>query len=154
MYTVDITPLKEIEKILSQASTCFVGIVDSENNPYVIPMNFGYKDNTLYLHSAQTGSCIDMLKLNNHVCITFSVGEELVYQDIELGCSYRMKSKSLICRGKVVFINDMQAKREALDLIMKHYTEYPVKYSDPAVRNVCIWQIRIENMTAKEYAAL
>ena len=89
-----------------------------------------------------------------HVCITLSIGHELVYQDIQVGCSYRVKSKSVICRGRVTFVHDMEEKRRILDILMKHYTDYPVQYSDPAVRNVCIWKVPVEHMTAREYAAV
>jgi hypothetical protein len=51
------------------------------------------------------------------------------------------------------FIEDMDSKREALNIIMKHYSSREFVYSDPAVRNVKIWEIPISSVTAKEYAA-
>ena len=152
MRTIVIKAREEMEDILSRASVCFVGITDLEGNPYVLPMNFGYKDGIVYLHSGPTGSSIDMLKANNHVCITFSVGDELVYQDVQIGCSYRVKAASVICRGQVAFVDDMDEKRQILSILMKHYTDYPVRYSDPAVRNVCIWKVKAEIMTGRRYA--
>jgi nitroimidazol reductase NimA-like FMN-containing flavoprotein (pyridoxamine 5'-phosphate oxidase superfamily) len=152
MRTVIIRAREEMEDILSRASVCFVGICDLEGNPYVIPMNFGYSDGVVYLHSGPTGSSIDMLKQNNKACITFSVGDELVYQDIQIGCSYRVKAASVMCRGKVSFIDDMEQKRRALGILMKHYTDYAVRYSDAAVRNVCIWQVPVDSMTGRRYA--
>ena len=152
MRTVVIKAREEMEAVISRASVCFVGITDLENNPYVIPMNFGYLDGVLYLHSGPTGSSIDMLKCNANVCITFEEGNKLVYQDVQIGCSYRVKSQSVICRGKVTFIEDMEQKREALNILMKQYTDYPVRYSDPAVRNVCIWKVPVDSMTGRAYA--
>ena len=64
-----------------------------------------------------------------------------------------MKAKSVICRGQVSFIEDMDSKREALNIIMSHYSSREFIYSDPAVRNVKIWEIPIDSVTAKEYAA-
>ena len=46
---------EQIESVLKQCSICFVGMADTDGTPYVIPMNFGYKDGSLYLHSAQEG---------------------------------------------------------------------------------------------------
>ena len=116
-------------------------------------MNFCYQEGVIYLHSGPTGSSIDMLERNNNVCITFSTDHELVFQHPKVACSYRMKAKSVICRGKVGFIEDMDSKREALNIIMKHYSSREFVYSDPAVRNVKIWEIPISSVTAKEYAA-
>ena len=41
---------------------------------------------------------------------------------------------------KVEFIEDMEEKRRALDIIMRHYTKDQFSYSDPAVRNVKVWE--------------
>lgn len=154
MKTIEIKTREGIEEILSRARICFLGVTDLQGNPYVVPMNFGYCDGIIYLHSGPENSIISMLQRSNYVCITFSVGDELVYQDKEMGCSYRMNAKSVICRGKVSFIDDMEMKRDALGIIMRHYTDYPASYSDPAVRNVKIWKVKIEKMTAREYAAI
>ena len=176
MKTVIIEDQQRVEEIISRCDICFVGITDQEGNPYVIPMNFGYQEGVIYLHSGPTGSSIDMLERNNNVCITFSTDHELVFQHPKVACSYRMKAKSVICRGKVGFIGmlkyqlmvcaesvicrgkvgfieDMDSKREALNIIMKHYSSREFVYSDPAVRNVKIWEVPISSVTAKEYAA-
>ena len=153
MKTVIIEDQQRVEEIISRCDICFVGITDQEGNPYVIPMNFGYQEGVIYLHSGPTGSSIDMLERNNNVCITFSTDHELVFQHPNVACSYRMTAKSVICRGKVGFIEDMDSKREALNIIMKHYSSREFVYSDPAVRNVKIWEIPISSVTAKEYAA-
>lgn len=151
MKTVTIEDKKRIEEIIAACDVCYVGMVDKEGNPYVIPMNFGYKDEILYLHSGQTGSSIEMLSRHNQVCITFCTRQELAYQNVQVACSYRMKGSSVICRGKVSFPEDMQEKREALDILMKQYTDRTFTYSDPAVRNVKVWKIPIDSMTVKEY---
>lgn len=76
MKTVIIENKEQVEEIISRCDICFVGITDLEGNPYVIPMNFGYQDGVIYLHSGPTGSSIDMLARNNRVCITFSVDHD------------------------------------------------------------------------------
>lgn len=152
MKTIIIEDQQRVEEIISRCDICFVGITDLEGNPYVIPMNFGYRNGVIYLHSGPTGSSIDMLAHNNRVCVTFSVDHELVFQHPKVACSYRMKAKSVICRGHVEFIEDMDHKREALNIIMKQYSSREFIYSEPAVRNVKIWEIPIDQVSAKEYA--
>ena len=115
------------------------GITDLEGNPYVVPMNFGYENGIIYLHSGPEGSKLEMLEHNNNVCITFSVGHKLVYQHEKVACSYSMRSESAMCRGQVEFIEEIDEKRRALDIIMRHYTDSEFNYSDPAVRNVKVW---------------
>ena len=151
MKTIVIEDKQRIESIILQADACFVGITDLEGNPYVVPMNFGYENDTLCLHSGPEGGKIEMLQHNNNVCITFSLGHKLVYQHKQVACSYSMRSESAMCRGKVEFIEDMEEKRHALDIIMRHYTKDQFSYSDPAVRNVKVWKVPVDQMTGKVF---
>ena len=76
---------------------------------------------------------------------------KLVYQHEKVACSYSMRSESAMCRGQVEFIEEIDEKRRALDIIMRHYTDSEFNYSDPAVRNVKVWQVRINQMTGKVF---
>lgn len=151
MKTILLSEKETVEDVISKSDVCYIGMIDVNNMPYVLPMNFGYDEGVLYLHSAPTGSCIDILNNNSNVCITFSINHQLVFQHPEVACSYRMKAKSAICRGKVIFVEEIDEKRKALNIIMSHYSDKSFKYSDPAIKNVKIWKVPIESMTAREY---
>ena len=56
MKTFIIEDKQRIESIILHCDVCFVGIVDMEGNPYVVPMNFGYEDGIIYLHSGPEGT--------------------------------------------------------------------------------------------------
>ena len=62
MKTVIIEDKQRIESIILHCDACFVGITDLEGNPYVVPMNFGYENGTIYLHSGPEGSKLEMLR--------------------------------------------------------------------------------------------
>lgn len=151
MKTIQITNKKEIEAIIKKCAYCNVGLVNENGEPYVIPMNFAYHEGIIYLHSGYSGSKVEMVRRHPQVCITFCDGHELVYMHREMACSYSMKSRSVICRGKVSFIEDMEAKRRALDIFMRHYTDNECGYSDPAVRNVLIWKVPVEEITCRSF---
>ena len=53
----------------------------------------------------------------------------------QMACSYSMKSRSVMCRGRVRPLTDLAEKRHALDLMMRHYTDTPCGYSDPKYRD-------------------
>ncbi len=151
MKTVEITDLKEMEDIIAKCDICYAGFADTDGTPYVIPMNFGYKEGVIYLHSAPEGSSLRILERNNKICVTFSTDHKLVFQHPQVACSYRMKSKSVITWGRVDFEEDFDKKTEALNIIMSQYSDKEFKYSDPAVVNVKIWKIKIEKMTCKAF---
>ena len=44
MKTLIHTDKEQIESIIRQSDVCFVGMADTDGTPYVLPMNFGYKD--------------------------------------------------------------------------------------------------------------
>ena len=151
MPSIIITSQEEMEAIIAKCNICYIGLADTDGTPYVLPMNFGYKDGIIYLHSAQEGSHINILEKNNRICVTFSTNHVLSYQNIQVACSYTMKSKSVIARGTVSFEDDFDKKIEALNIIMKNYSDNEFNYSVPAVNNVKIWKVEINKITGKEF---
>ena len=151
MKTIAITDAAEIEAIIRKCPYCTVGITDPEGNPYVVPMNFAYRDGIIYLHSGPEGGKVAMAERHPRICITFCEGHELVYMHRQVACSYSMKSRSVMCHGNVRFIEDMDEKRRILDIIMQQYTSDEFKYSEPAVRNVKVWEVKIGKMTCRSF---
>ena len=68
----EIKDRKEIEAIIERANVCRIGLSDGKM-PYVIPMDFGYKDNCLYFHCAREGKKIDIIKRNNSACFEMDI---------------------------------------------------------------------------------
>ena len=44
MKTLTHTEKEQIEQIIRMCKVCFVGMADTDGTPYVLPMNFGYRD--------------------------------------------------------------------------------------------------------------
>ena len=55
MKTVTITEQTKIDEVIRSCQFCFVAVADVDATPYVFPMNFGYRDGILYLHSGPQG---------------------------------------------------------------------------------------------------
>ena len=143
-----ITSKNDIESILNRALVARVA-VSEDNKPYVIPMNFGYQDDCLYLHSAQEGKKIEILRENNNVCFEVDYGHELLVADIP--CNWVMKYYSVIGFGKAFFIDDLAEKRAALDIIMHKYAhESSFEYPLPNLKNTCVIKVKITAITGKE----
>lgn len=155
MKTFSIEEKERIETVIKACRVCSVGMADEEGMPYVLPMNFGYEDGVIYLHSAQEGRSIDTLEKNPNVCILFCTDPELIRQHPDVACSHRMKGASVICEGQVVFEDDFEEKERILSIIMKQYVPDRVfQYSVPAVKNVKIWKMIIENVSAREFGVM
>jgi len=147
-----ITLPEAIADIVKACEVCTVGMVDSENRPYTLPFNFGFENQTFYLHSAPVGRKIEVMKANPEVCIVFSTAHELYKQSENVACSYGMRYKSVLVRGKVEFITDFEEKVRILNIIMKQYTKRDdFTYSTPSVNGVAVMKIVAEKIEAKAF---
>ena len=152
MRTYNISDRAEIDAVIRACKTCYVAMSD-ENQPYVLPMNFALEGNTVILHSAQSGRMWETLKKNPRVCINWTLGEELAWQDESVGCSYRVKSKSVNVEGSVEFIEDYDEKYRLMQITMAQYSDREFKFSRPAILNVGIIRVKIEKISARELGA-
>jgi len=137
-----------IKSILEEALVCRIALCD-DNSPYIIPMNFGYKDNYLYLHSAPEGRKIEILRKNNNICFEVDLKTELVTS--ENACKWGMKYLSVVGFGKAQIVNDIEEKKKALNIIMnKHSNESSFEYLEAAIKNVVIIKVRITELAGKK----
>ena len=141
----------QIEDIIKKCLFCNVAMVDEQNEPYVVPMNFGYHRGVVFLHSSKVGKKIDILSKHNRVCISFSTDHELRWQSEQMACSYSMKYRSVLVYGRVDFIEEPEEKIEALNCIMRQYTDRAFTYSEPAVREVAVYKVTIDKMEGRVY---
>jgi len=144
-----ITNEPEMFQIIDKCEACYVSMVDQHNMPYVVPLNFGLKDGVIYLHSSRTGKKLDILRNNKNVCIAFSTDHQLRFQHEDVACSYVMKYRSILVYGHIEFIEDIEDKIEAMNLVMKKYVGREFSYNEPAIREVCVYKVVINEMTGK-----
>lgn len=121
--------------------------------PYVLPLNFAIDGDQVILHSAQFGRMWETIKKNPKVCINWTLGEELAWQDEQVGCSYRVKSKSVIVEGTAVAVDDYDQKEILVKKFMTQYSDLPFRFNAPAIKNVGILLVKIDKLTAKEFGA-
>lgn len=151
MKTYTINDFEKIEEIIRSAQTCFIGINDPGNAPYVIPMNFGYENGIFYLHSGPEGKKLDLIHNDNRISLSLHGNTRLVYQHPEVACSYSMSAESIVCEGKAEFVTGYDEKIQCLNIIMRHYAKREFRYNAPAVNNIRIWKIKPEQIFCKSF---
>jgi len=142
----EITDESSIEGIINASLVCRLALSD-EDQPYIVPLSFGYQDRTLYFHSALEGKKIDILRKNNRICFEFDVNTEII--EAEKACKWGMKYQSVIGFGKAVFVEDIEEKQKALNIIISHYSDRNFQFSDKAIKKIAVIKIKIESMTGK-----
>lgn len=152
----EISDIKEIKNIIKEADFCNVAM--SRNNiPYVLPMNFGFDEESIYLHSANEGLKIDYLKSNPLVCIGIvQNGKIKKMPDV---CKTGMNYSSVIIFGKIKFISDNCEKEKALRIIVNHYfgnipgfVERELKFDQSVLEKLIILKVKIEKISGKQSA--
>ena len=143
----EILDREEIESIIKKADVCRLGLSD-HNIPYIVPLNFGYKENCLYFHTPKVGKKIDMIKGNNRVCFELDIDHEVVRADNP--CDWNMKYQSVIGYGRAFLLEDIDEKRQALDVIIEHYSGQTGEYAEKLVDRLAVIKVQIESMTGKK----
>ena len=144
----EITNDEEMVEIIEKASICRLGL-SLDNMPYIVPMNFGYKDNCIYFHAAKEGKKLEMLKENSNVCFEIDIDCELIKN--ELPCNWGMKYRSIIGFGNGSIVTDFNRKKEALHIIVEKYAgNSDFYFSGKAIDSVCIIKVEIMSMTGKK----
>ncbi len=142
----EINDIVAIESIIRRASVCRLAMCQ-DGRPYMVPLCFGYKDRTLYFHSAEKGRKIEILRRNNNVCFEVDIDHQLMQAD--QACGWGMKYRSVMGFGRARLIEDAESKRQALDIIMQHYSDKAFEYPSEAIESTMIIKVEIDSMTGK-----
>ena len=148
----EITDITGIEEILLQCKTCHVAMID-DNVPYVVPLSYGYrildgKALEIYFHSAHQGRKLDILKRNKKVCFEMSYEGEPIHS--ETPCESGYYFTSVIGFGEAAFIEDIDEKKEALSILVKHQTGKEATFTAEQTASVCVFKIVSTDYTGKK----
>ena len=147
----EIKDKKIIRSILQDADHCVI-VLSDDKSPYLVPMNFGFKDQKLYLHSSIYGRKIEILKVNNKVSFGVVIKNELVKS--EEACNWGMKYMSVIGEGYAHFIEDYNEKIEALDIIMAKYSNNDFldhfEYLETTVNKLVLIKVEVIKINGKK----
>lgn len=145
-----ITDINRIRAILDTASVLHLGLA-VDNEPYVVPMNYGYTMDgetlTIYLHGATQGKKLDMIRANPKVF--FEMDCDRVPFEGEKPCQYGMVYSSVMGRGTARIVEDVEEKKRAMTILMKTQTGKDFTFDDKLVGMVAVIRIDVAEYTAK-----
>jgi len=143
----EITNIDEIEGIIKKAICCRIALVDKDE-PYIIPVSFGYEKDTLYFHSALEGHKAELIRNNNNICFEIDTDVEVIKG--EKPCQWAMKYRSVIGKGKASILKNGEEKAHGLSVIVKHYAESDFSFSKSELDPVLVVRVDIERITGKQ----
>jgi nitroimidazol reductase NimA-like FMN-containing flavoprotein (pyridoxamine 5'-phosphate oxidase superfamily) len=136
-----------IERIIAQAQVCRLGLCKDEM-PYIVPVCFGYDGEHIYFHTAREGKKINYMTANKRICFELEHEVALIPAE-QSACEWSFSFYSIIGFGTVEEIIEAQVKADALNQIMKHYSQRKWHFNPGPLENTRLWRISIEQITGK-----
>ena len=145
-----VTDPKQIMAILDAGKVLHLGLA-VDNEPYVVPMNYGYTvengNLVVYLHSALRGKKLDMIRANPKVF--FEIDCDIIPFESVLPCQYGMTYSSVMGKGVARIVEDVEEKKKAMSILMKTQTGKDFSFEDRLVSIVAVIRIDVSEYTAK-----
>ena len=145
-----VTDPEHIRHILDTARVLHLGLA-VDNEPYVVPLHYGYIMEegklVLYLHSAQRGKKLDMLRANPNVF--FEMDCDRMPFESKLPCQYGMVYSSIMGRGVATIVEDVEEKKRAMTILMKTQSGKDFEFNDRLVSMVAVVRVDVSEYTAK-----
>jgi len=142
----EIKDRKIIDDIIRRCQVCHLAMCD-DGQPYVVPLNFGYDGRFLYFHAALEGKKIDVIRKNNRVGFEFDILHDITVA--ERACNWGVKYESVMGSGTVEIIENLDAKKEALECIMSQYGKGAWDFPEEILQKTLILRLRILEISGK-----
>ncbi len=144
----EITEKKVLDEILTQSRICRIAMID-HGLPYLLPFNYGYQSNCIYIHTATVGKKLDILRNNPIVCFEIELTAEVISD--ETACKWATRYRSVIGNGHIDIISDFDQKILGLEIIMKHNgAPPPYVFESGHIDSLVILKLNIDTITGKQ----
>jgi hypothetical protein len=137
----------EIDEVIRGCQVCRIALA-VENEPYIVPVSFGYDGASLFFHTARSGKKIEFLEANNRVCFEFERNVRL-QTDPKTSCKWTFLYESVIGYGRVSELTELAEKTRGLDQVMLHYSGKQWEFNASVLAKTRVWQILIDSLTGK-----
>ena len=138
----------EMERILQEETIGYLGLSGDEQ-PYVVPLNYGYIEGKILFHCALTGLKLDYLRANPEVCFTVGRQSGEIRRHAE-GDPCHIDSESVICYGRARIVEDLDERKAVLDAYNRCFRPDAEEISLEATANCCAVEIEISEMTGRQ----
>jgi uncharacterized protein len=140
-----------IDKLLNTCPVGRLGTIGKDGYPRIKPLNFVYRDGTIYFHSAKEGEKVDDISRDSR--IVFEVDEPIGYVKSNINpCSAKYLYRSILIKGRAAIVHDEKERLIALRALMRKY-QPEGGYGEFLLEKLAITaviRIDIEEITGKE----
>lgn len=146
-----VTDPASIDQIIQSCGCCRLGFAD-QGAAYIVPLNFGYRRENgvpvFYFHCTGEGRKLSLARKNRRAGFELDTGHELAAG--ETACAWTFHYKSVTGWGEISVLEEPAAKKDALGLIMAHYSGSAAWEFEPgALRAVTVMRLEVREMGCK-----
>lgn len=147
----EITDPKKIDEILRRGECLHLGLCDGQE-PYVVPLNYGFERQNgrvvFYFHGAREGKKLEIIRKNPRAAFCVDVGHQLDAGDA--ACEYSYFYESVMGRGTVTVLEELEEKRRGLARIFAQYVpDKPFDGKEQALAAVTVLRLEAECLSGK-----
>ncbi|NLK02523.1 MAG: pyridoxamine 5'-phosphate oxidase family protein [Clostridiaceae bacterium] len=147
----EVTEISDILSIVDRAKVLHLGLLAAEY-PYIVPLHYGYElvDGTLvfFMHSAEEGYKLDLIRNNSNVCVELECDIELISGG-DNPCQYGSAFASVLGWGSAEIVSDEEEKIKGLRLLMKNQTGRDFEIDSKTTSSVEVIKVVVTEFTAK-----
>lgn len=149
----------DFSKIIEVVDTCDcfrLGLIDDDNLPYIVPLNFGYEVDdgklVLYFHGAKVGHKAELLR--NTIKVSFEMDCEHELKDAgDNASAYSYFYASVMGKGEVTELFSYEDKVKAFKAMMQKYAHRDnFTFPQKAIDAVAVYKIAVNTLTCKVHA--
>lgn len=139
----EINSREKIDDFMRKCPVVRLGML-SGGEPYIVPLNYVYFEETVYFHCAGAGRKIDAIRKNPLVCLEFDELHGIAEESADTLYT------SVIAWGSALEEKNSEVAKKALELICSKYLKQPRVITDRMVAGTTIVSVRIDRVTGKE----
>ena len=143
----EITDRREIDAIIRAAQVCRIALARGDE-PYVVPVSFGYDGENLFIHTAKSGRKIEFFEANSRVCFEVENNVSLKTDDRD-ACTWTFEFESVIGYGTITELATSADRVRGLNQIMLHDSGREWDIDKEATATTRVWKVAIESVTGK-----
>ncbi len=148
----EIIDATEKEALLKQCNHATIALCDGDI-PYIVTMSYGFDaDNCcLFFHCANNGDKLDFIRKNSKACATVIKDNGYLHGD----CDHDYES--LVIRGHMNIVSDLQEKKHGLQVLLKHLEKDPTPImarnikTDTSYDSVTILKLEMQSIIGKKH---
>lgn len=140
----------KVKELLMKGTTGILSLNGDDGYPYGVPVNYVYFNDAIYIHGADEGYKVEMVKANSKACFTCYVNVEILPDKLTAAF------ESFIATGEAVMVEDKAEKQAVLDYIVDQlstpeFKEKGSKMVAALIDKTGIIKLNIAEITGKAY---